>query len=192
MEREGGVRIAPGRHAGRDPVLGRGLAWLPRIKCTFHPQKIGVALACASCLLVACKTVESVTPPRVTLGGQVRFSLSGGFAGIRQHLTIDDTGRIQVRDERRGKTVHGQLDPARLAAIRAAFMNIDPEAGPVKTPMDTRCRDCLYCSIQATVDGRHHRASAATTFSHSPYGELAASLSRILHETLGQPSNMSK
>lgn len=87
------------------------------------------ALLLTSCALGACNAVEIAPPRQDTLDVQVEFYLSGGFAGNRQSLKIDGTGLIVVQDNKRGNIARGQLDPVRLAEIRAAFMKIDAEAG---------------------------------------------------------------
>ena len=47
--------------------------------------------------------------------------MSGGFAGIRQSLVIDDTGMIVVQDEKRGNIVRGQLESVRLAELTGSI-----------------------------------------------------------------------
>jgi len=125
------------------------------------------------------------TPGQATLGGQIEFYMSGGFAGIRQSLMVDETGVIVVQDDKRGTIVRGQLDPARLAEIRSAFMKIDVEAGAMTRQLGVRCADCYQYTIKAAVGGkRHHVAVNSVVLQVSPYNEIVISLAQIMHETL--------
>jgi hypothetical protein len=137
------------------------------------------------CAIGACKAVETAKPLQETLGGHVEYYLSGGLSGIRQSLTIHDTGLIDARDDKRGKMARGQLDPVRLAEIRAAFMKIDAEAGTTTQGLAVRCADCYQYTIKATVGGRRHQvAVSSAALQASPYDEIVKSLSQILRETL--------
>jgi hypothetical protein len=174
--------------------MAAGLATrYPTTMCASFPGKVGLVVLLACCTLGACKTVEAVTPLQATLSGQVEFSVSGGFAGIRQSLTVDGTGLIVARDDRRGKVARGQLDPVRLAEIWAVFMKINPEAGATTQRSDARCMDCFQYTIMSTAGGRRHRASVSSAaLSALPYGEVVKSLSQILRETLSQAANVNE
>lgn len=161
--------------------------------CVPLSEKVSLIVLLACCMFGACKAVETVAPLQTTPGGQVEFSVSGGFAGIRQSLTVDGTGLIVARDDKRGKVVRGQLDPARLAEIWAVFMKINPEAGATTQRLDARCKDCFQYTIMSTAGGRRHRASVSSAaLSASPYGEVVKSLSQILRETLSQTANVNE
>lgn len=137
----------------------------------------------------ACKAVETAMPLQATLGGHVEYYLSGGLPGIRQSLTIDDTGLVDARDDKHRKMARGQLDPARLAELRAAFMKINTNPGSTTQRLDTRCADCYQHTVKAIIGGRHHYVDVRTTaLQASPYGEIVRSLSQILRETLFQPA----
>jgi len=149
---------------------------------TMQPR---LAFIVACCVLGACKTVDFAASAQATLGGQVEFYLSGGFAGIRQSLEIDDSGTIVVQDKKRGNIVRGQLESVRLADLRAAFMKIDVEPGSTSRQLGTRCADCYQYTINATVGGKHHHVAVnSAVLQTSPYGEIVQSLAQILHETL--------
>jgi len=136
-------------------------------------------------VIVACTVAKTAVPGQYTLGGQIEFYISGGFAGIRQSLIVDDTGLIVGKDDKRGISRRGQLDPDRLAKVRAVFMAIDVEDGNTTQRSGSRCADCFRYTIKATIGGKHHRVSLnSTAIQISPYGEAVNSLSQILHETL--------
>ena len=157
-----------------------------------HPvvsPKICLTLVCTFCAISACKVVETAAPFQATLGGYIEYSLSGGLSGNRQSLTIDDTGLINARDDKRRKMARGQLDPARLAELRAAFMKINENPGPAKQRSGARCADCYNYSVKATIGGRlHHFDLNSLALPASPYGEVVQSLSQILSETLSRPA----
>ncbi len=115
-----------------------------------------LALLLGCCAFGACKAVDVAAPGQATLDGQVEFYLSGGFAGIRQNLIVDDSGLIVVQDEKRGKIARGQLDPVRLAEVRAAFMKVDADTGSATRQLGGRCADCYQYTIKATIGGKHH------------------------------------
>lgn len=193
MNQEGIVRIAAGLNTGCRPIFEIGQTEHTRTRHTSRSTAVGIIMFAVCGVLGACRNAETAMLSQAKLGGQVEFTLRGGFAGLRQRLAIDDNGWISAQDEKRGKTVRAHLDPARLASIRAAFMNIDAEAAAVKSLRDTRCRDCFHYTIQATIDGKRYRNGASsTTLSDSPYGDLIKSLSQILRETLSQPTNIRK
>jgi hypothetical protein len=153
-------------------------------------NRLAVLLTC--CAIGACKVVESAPPSHPTLNGRIEFSVGGGFAGVRQGLTIDDAGVIDAHDEKRGTTVRAQLAPERLAAIRAAFQKIEPDAA-VAHPPGARCADCFRYSIRATVGGRSHAvAVSSVTVQASHYGEIVSALAQILRETLSRTKNVNE
>jgi len=151
--------------------------------------KFCLTLALTCCAIGACKAAETAIPLEATLGGHVEYSLSGGLPGIRQSLTIHDTGLVEARDDKHRKMARGQLDPARLAELRAAFMKINANPETATQRLGTRCADCYQHTIKATISGRHHHVDVnSTALQASPYGEIARSLSQILRETLYQPA----
>lgn len=173
--------------------MAAGLATRHPTTCAPFSEKVGLVVLLACCTLGACKTVETVTPLQATLSGQVEFSVSGGFAGIRQSLTVDSTGLIVARDDRRGKVARGQLDPARLAEIWEVLMSVNAEAGATTQRLDARCVDCFQYTIMSTTGGRRHRANVSSTaLSASPYGEVVKSLSQILRDTISQAANVNE
>lgn len=133
----------------------------------------------------ACAAESTAVHGQNTLGGRIEFSMSGGFAGIRQGLTVDDTGQTITNDEKRGLSIRGQLDAVRLAELRTAFKAIDVEDGTMTQRSGSRCADCFQYTIEATIGGRHHRAAMNSTSIHkSPYGDIVKILSQILREML--------
>jgi len=145
--------------------------------------RLALLMACGA--FAGCNAVDIVPPGQNTLGGKVEFYMSGGFAGIRQSLIVDDNGLIIVQDDKRGKLVRGQLDPVRQAEIRAAFMKIDTEAGTMTQRLDALCADCFQYTIKSTVGGKRHQVVVnSAVFQDSPYHEIVKALVQILRETL--------
>lgn len=156
-----------------------------------HPVvslKVCLMLLCTFCVIGACKAVETAVPFQATLGGHIEYSFSGGISGNMQNLTIDDAGRIKARDDKHRKIARGQLDPARLVELRAAFMKINENPETAKQHLGGRCADCYHYSVVATIGGRQHRVDVnSTVLQASSYGEIVRSLSQILSETLSPP-----
>lgn len=133
-------------------------------------------------LVTACHAVG--TKAKNTLGGQIEFQASGGIAGMRQTLTIDDAGIAVARDERRHREKRTQLPATRLVEIKAAFSKIDPKQrdGAASRP---QCADCYEYKVIATIDGTHYEGAADTqTLATSPYRDAIPPLLRLLRETL--------
>ncbi len=161
-----------------------------------HPViswKICLTLAGTFCAISACKAVETAAPFQATLGGHVEYSFNGGISGHRQSLTIDDTGLIDARDDKHKKMARGQLAPARLADLRAAFMKIKENPETAKQRLGARCADCIHYSVRATIDGRHHQVDVnSVALQASPYHEVVQSLSQILSETLTRSARVNE
>jgi hypothetical protein len=148
---------------------------------------IGIRVCCAAAAISlavgACTAVETV-PARQDLGGHVDFQVGGGFAGVRQYLSISDEGQAVARDEKRGTEARQQLDAAQLAHIRAAFAKV---ASSEDRKLSRRCADCIQYSVSATIDGARHQATlVAGAQETSSYGEVISLLSKILQETLSR------
>ena len=147
--------------------------------------KICLVLVFAVGPIGACKAVETAAPSRTTLGGHIEYSFSGGISGKMQSLTIDDAGQINARDDKLRKVTRAQLDPVRLADLRAAFMRINEIQETAKTRLGAQCADCYHYSVMAIIGGkRHHVESNSMALPASSYGEIVRSLSQILSETL--------
>ena len=141
------------------------------------------------CAINACKAVETGTPQQLKLGGHVEYSMSGGFAGIRQSLTIQDTGQIEAHDEKYGKVVRGQLDAARLARLRATLIKISANSETTSPRLGTGCTDCYQHTVKATFGDRRFQVYMnSMALQASPNGELVRTLSLILREVLSRPA----
>lgn len=146
---------------------------------------LNLALLLTCSVFGACKAVDIATPSQATLGGQIEFYMSGGFAGIRQGLMVDDTGQIVFRDDKRGIRLHGQIDPSRLEEVRASFVAINAENGSTPKQLGAKCADCFQYSIKATIGGRLHRVFiSSAAIQESPYSGIVKTLSQIMREIL--------
>jgi hypothetical protein len=189
---EATVSITAGLVTGRRPITSVSLPAHPSCERRTHSiiswnTCLTWVLAC--CAVGACKAVETTMPLQATLGGHVEYSMSGGLSGIRQSLTIHDSGLVEARNDKRGKTALGQLDPTHLAELRAAFNKINANPETIPQRLDARCADCFQHTIRAIIGGKHHRVDVnSMALQASPYGEIVRFLSQILRETLFRKS----
>lgn len=162
-------------------------------------RKWAAAGYCATLLiffLAGCSTGDSEPGPSVpreaSLGGHVLFRVDGGFAGVRQTLSIDDSGLAVARDERRGTETRRRLDAARLAELRTAFANVDDRERPPARRPPGRCPDCLQFTLAATVDGERHDVRTHVPARSPAYREVMTLLSEILRDMLSPGEDFRK
>jgi hypothetical protein len=62
--------------------------------------------------------------PAMTL---ISYHRRGGMAGLSQHLTVYDDGRVSLHDRKSGKRTEAQASDAEVAKLRANVEAIPPE-----------------------------------------------------------------
>lgn len=141
------------------------------------------------CFIGACQAISPSS--RALLGGKIEFKASGGFAGIRQSLTVGDDGTCLARDDRIRKEVSCRLSPELLMELKSAFRKCAPIVETNTLPVAKQCADCFYYSIKATVEGTAHEVNISMLNAESsPYGRVVLSLSQILRETLAKAEKL--
>lgn len=140
------------------------------------------------CLFLAACSLDASAPSAApsrdrSLGGHILFEISGGFAGLRQSLSIDDRGLALARDERRRLEVPRQLSVAQLAEIKSAFAKVD-DGKQSPRELSHPCADCLQHTLTATIGGERHNVRTQVPSQATPYGEVMALLSQILRDAL--------
>lgn len=117
----------------------------------------------------------------------VQLSISGGFAGVRQHLEVNQDGRVVAVDEKLGKKVNGKLRPQDLTKIqklvewRTATLSSLPEK-----PRRSGCFDCFVYKVSSTWDGKKiDKQYSGLNLVNDNERQLIQDLSRVLRDQLG-------
>lgn len=111
----------------------------------------------ASAGLEASATVPSESGQLATPSLRLVFTLSGGFAGLVQRMTIDGD-RARLEDVRRPRTVERTLSASELAELTRLLREADFFAQA--TEQASPCTDCLEYQLQVTVSSRSHAVHA--------------------------------
>ena len=159
-------------------------------KITGIGRSIGF-LVSLSILMVACSEVDSGNTSaglNSSLAWAVQFSVSGGFAGVRQRLEINQDGRVIAVDEKIDKTVIGKLGSQdfkqiqKLVVWRTATLSSSPEK-----PGGTDCFDCFIYTIESKLDGKKiSKIYSGLNFVEENERHMIQVLSRVLREALNK------
>ena len=114
---------------------------------------------------------------------QVKYNLSGGFAGLNRELLLSSDGQIIVLDQR--KKIHKAIkaSPEQLTKARKLLENLQPLQPPVKPAQN--CADCFYSQMVITLDKRTYTVdSNSLREEDTSYQNLNNFLSDILNRAL--------
>jgi len=116
----------------------------------------------------------------------VEFSVSGGFAGVRQRLEVYQNGRVISVDEKLKKSVTSNLDQQDFAEMqklvewRTATLSSSPEKS-----RDFNCYDCYNYTVVSTLNGKKiSRQYGGLSIARNNERKLIQLLSKVLHEQL--------
>jgi len=116
----------------------------------------------------------------------VEFSVSGGFAGVRQRLEVYQNGRVISVDEKLKKSVTSNLDQQDFAEMqklvewRTATLSSSPEKS-----RDSNCYDCYNYTVVSTLNGKRiSRQYGGLNIARNNERKLIQLLSKVLHEQL--------
>jgi len=116
----------------------------------------------------------------------VEFSVSGGFAGVRQHLEVYQNGRVTGVDEKLKKSVTGNLDQQDFAEMQklVEWRTVTLSSAQEKS-RDLNCYDCYNYSVVSTLNGRKiSRQYGGLNITENNERKLIQLLSKVLREQL--------
>jgi hypothetical protein len=156
----------------------------------------GVAtLLSAAFLIAACGTTkvqDAAADTGTTTSWSVRLAVSGGFAGVRQQIEVDQDGRLSVDDEKRKKHIDGQLKAPDLekldTLVKAALAT--PPAGKSGR---SKCFDCFDYTLTLKADGqtiqrRYDNMSVVGSSDYRLVHMLSSTMARKLSPEKKKPS----
>jgi len=76
---------------------------------------------------------------------EIRFGVTGGFAGVSQSLTLSSNGEFKAVDEGAATEVSGEAPPADLQSVREALAGSCPPWAVGRPPA---CADCFIYSVR--------------------------------------------
>jgi len=116
---------------------------------------------------------------------RIRFTQSGGFAGLQRELDVTNAGEVIARDVRRNREVKVRLDDAEVARLSALLAQAPPDAAATSALASSQCRDCLEYGVDATADGQRIAAHLIDTeLDASGFRPLVTALVEILTRSL--------
>jgi hypothetical protein len=114
---------------------------------------------------------------------QVKYNLSGGFAGLNRELLLRSDGQIIVSEQR--KKIHKEIkaSPEQLVKTRKLLEALQPLKSPAKPAQN--CADCFYSQMMITLDERTHAVdSNSLSEDDISYQNLNSFLSNLLNQAL--------
>lgn len=118
----------------------------------------------------------------------VEFSVSGGFAGVRQRLEVYQNGRVISVDEKLKKSVTSNLDQQDFAEMqklvewRTATLSSSSEKS-----RNFNCYDCYNYIVVSTLNGKKiSRQYGELNFAMNNERKLIQLLSKVLREQLSK------
>lgn len=119
-----------------------------------------IALSLYATLLSACSAAKSTDNAE---NWHIRYTISGGIAGIKQELNIQQDGHYRVYDKKRGIGKDLIAGPVQLSRLHEQIERIASTANSQQAPLITqrRCADCLTQSV--AIDYKDSRISYKST-----------------------------
>jgi hypothetical protein len=135
--------------------------------------------------LSACSSAKPVPRPLPTLTDEwtIKFTQSGGFAGVLLTLEISSEGRFKAQDQRAGKNVDQSLSPEMIGQLTAliAGLRVSPDAGT-----SPGCADCFIYELEIHSGGSVSKTRVDdVTIGRSGVEELITFLRRLRNGALG-------
>lgn len=142
-------------------------------------------------LFVACTKVESESVDaglNSSAAWSVQFSISGGFAGVRQHLEVYQNGRLIAVDEKLDKKVTGELATKDVAEIQKLVKWRTGNLSPLpEKSRGSGCFDCFVYTVVSTLDGKKiSKNYTGLNLVAENEKQLVSVLSKVLHDQLGK------
>jgi hypothetical protein len=117
---------------------------------------------------------------------KIEFTISGGFAGIHRHLTLNSIGKLTAADKKFKKHAEKQISQEQLTEIantieQPGFLVNEKEA----SALGGKCADCFQYRLMLSVNDK--KATAIfndLTLRDSKYTALINLLSTMLEQAL--------
>ena len=97
-------------------------------------------------LVYATATIE----PKTSKGWQIKFTMSGGFAGLRRSIELFNSGQMIATDQKTNKQINVQVPEAEMEKISFWVIHAQP-ALPV--PRRSNCKDCFEYEMTIYREG---------------------------------------
>lgn len=116
----------------------------------------------------------------------VDYTLSGGFAGLMQRLSVTSGGKLVAVDNRSGRQVEKTLAHPLLQELDALLLQLESAPAAQSRPaIASRCADCIEYRLQAAINGEPYGYTARSGESMPPANaQLNSYLSSLLRQTL--------
>ena len=139
-------------------------------------------------LMSACapteRSQESATPQQqaaVTTSWSAILNISGGFAGLMQTLTLDQSGQAIFIDKRKKSRTEKQVTREDLQIYADLVKNL-ANTNRTETRPD-QCRDCINYALDISSDGKLKRRAVNTiSLTNSDAKELISKLASLAAE----------
>ena len=139
-------------------------------------------------LISACapaeRSQESATAHQqaaVTTSWSAILNISGGFAGLMQTLTLDQSGQAIFIDKRKKSRTEKQVTREDLQIYADLVKNL-ADTDRTETRPD-QCRDCINYALDISSDGKlKHRAVNTISLTNSDAKELISKLASLAAE----------
>ena len=111
----------------------------------------------------------------------VMLNISGGFAGLMQTLTLDQSGQAIFIDKRKKSRTEKQITREDLQIYADLVKNL-ADTDHAETRPD-QCRDCINYALDISSDGKlKHRAVNTISLTNSDAKELISKLASLAAE----------
>ncbi len=101
--------------------------------------------------VLASLLVTGVTRAQISRPWTVAYSRTGGIAGLSEHATLNDSGRL---------TVNGEVQQiASVAQVESALVSLHLTGEPKKLPKRTPFPDMMTTSLDVTTGGRTYHVA---------------------------------
>ena len=117
----------------------------------------------------------------VTTSWSAKLNISGGFAGLMQTLTLDQSGQAIFIDKRKKSRTEKQVTREDLQIYADLVKNL-ADTDRTETRPD-QCRDCINYALDISSDGKlKHRAVNTISLTNSDAKELISKLASLAAE----------
>jgi hypothetical protein len=122
----------------------------------------------------------------------VALLVTGGFAGVHQHIEIDHNGQVSVDDDKRKKHVDGQLKAPQLKKLES-LVQAALAAPPAGKTGRSKCFDCFNYTLTLKTDGktierRYDNMSVVGSSDYRLVHMLSSTMARQLSPDKKKPS----
>ena len=112
---------------------------------------------------------------------QVHYARSGGFAGEKKTLTLNNQGGVVIADDKQGKWLMRNLTPAEVRPVASALRELMQDSSNTVSKSGA-CADCVHYKFDIKWQGQHRQATLDdNSLPSSGYAPLADQLNTIIN-----------